>query len=344
MNKKPFSLIPILVVCVLIAGAVFFYVTREQWPVVIYKPEYAQIVQDSVANYKKNNFDYHKGYRDYDPLGYYVDKIDMSEFENQERIAFDEEGVPIVLYGDKYFYNPVTISQYSFARYAQYLDGDESAREKFLTAVDKLARRQLPDGSFRYEFEWSIFHASEPFPPGWVSAMAQGQTLSAFSRAYELTKDPRYLECGDKSLKFFLLSKDQGGTTTDLTDIDPSLSRYPFYEEYVSTPDNYTLNGYMFALLGLYDWSALTQRHEEVPKNSADQAFKAGVRTLEKLLPYYDLGGFTTYDLGHITFDDEPHVVVKYHMYHIMLLRQVRSVAPSDTLKHYEDLWISYIQ
>ncbi len=332
-----------------IAGLFIFagvlYARRERWPDVVIKPEYAEIVDASVANYKKNNYDYRKGlHTPYESTGRYADKIDMSEFEDQPRISFDEEGIPVVSYEMGDFYNPVTISQYSFARYAQYLDGDESARGKFLDSVDCLVRRQKEDGSFRYEFPWKIFHAEEPFPAGWVSGMAQGQTLSAFSRAYHMTKDKRYLEAGDASLKFLLTDKKDGGTTTNLSDLDPSLDNYVFYEEYVSTPDNYTLNGYMFTLLGLYDWACLSEQYDEVPKNDAKRAFDDGIRTLEKILPYYDIGGYTTYDLGHITFDDVPHVVPKYHMYHILLADNLYTVTGSSVLKKYIDLWKSYIE
>lgn len=84
--------------------------------------------------------------------------------------------------------------------------------------------------------------------------MAQGVALSALARAYNATKDARYLEAGERSLAFISVEKKDGGAKTSLADLHPSLKGYVYFLEYQTEPDVYTLNGYMFALLGLYDW------------------------------------------------------------------------------------------
>ena len=48
-------------------------------------------------------------------------------------------------------------------------------------------------------------------PPGWYSAMAQGQAMSLLVRAYLLTSDPQYLTSAVDSMKLFEISSEQGG-------------------------------------------------------------------------------------------------------------------------------------
>src|SRR5690606_23362682 len=108
---------------------------------------------------------------------------------------------------------------------------------------------------------------------------------------------------------------------------------YIFFLEYQTEPDVYTLNGFMFTLLGLYDWTTLTN------SKLARSLFEEGIRTLEKILPYYDLGTITSYDLSYITHvrpdfvvPIEPHVVPRYHAVHISQLQALNSVHPSEVL------------
>lgn len=48
-------------------------------------------------------------------------------------------------------------------------------------------------------------------PPGWYSAMAQGQAMSLLVRAYLLTHDAKYLKAAVEAMKLFEISSEQGG-------------------------------------------------------------------------------------------------------------------------------------
>lgn len=48
-------------------------------------------------------------------------------------------------------------------------------------------------------------------PPGWYSAMAQGQAMSLLVRAYLVTSNPKYLQAAVSAMKLFEISSDQGG-------------------------------------------------------------------------------------------------------------------------------------
>lgn len=99
----------------------------------------------------------------------------------------------------------------------------------------------------------------------------------------------------------------------------------------------------MFALLGLYDWSEI-QRKQYGNLNQASLYFQRGIRTLEKLLPYYDIEGFTAYDLGHYVIEKPPHILERYHAVHLSLLAALNSVAPSRHIGEALEKWTSYVE
>jgi len=68
-----------------------------------------------------------------------------------------------------------------------------------------------------------------------------------------ITKDGRYLHAAENSFQFLTMPQGEGGTLTNMADLNPSLYKYIFFEEYFSKPNGYTLNGFMFTLLGIYD-------------------------------------------------------------------------------------------
>lgn len=127
---------------------------------------------------------------------------------------------------------------------------------------------------------------------------------------------------------------------TTLADLDESLDAYTILEEYPTEPATYTLNGYMFTLLGLYDWSCVETDTSAIAK----EMFEKGIITLEKILPYYDVGGFTAYDLAHLTVENrKPHISPAYHRYHVAFCKIFYDITGNDTFNEYYLLWKSYV-
>ena len=79
----------------------------------------------------------------------------------------------------------------------------------------------------------------------WKSSLAYGVVLSCFSRAYHITKDVKYLNKSKSLLK---------GYTEDFYSEIFGI----FYEEYPIEPGHYVLNGFIFALIGLYDFHQIS--------------------------------------------------------------------------------------
>jgi len=243
---------------------------------------------------------------------------------------FDAEGIPLVdytLWGQGIQYYPITIAQYALAQYHAYLDsGDITFRDKFLLQANWLARRAEQKGNFSVwesKFDWTIYACTNP----WVSAMAQGHGLSVLSRAYVLTGNTTYLDVAETAIRSFEVEMNSSGVR--YTDLDGV-----WYEEYADdgAPSSKVLNGFMFALFGLYEYSFLTN-------NSKGYAlFWEGTHTLSVNLYRYDSGSWSYYDLY-----DYILVPLYYHKLHIEQLKTMYELTSLEIFLYYSDKFQSYI-
>lgn len=275
----------------------------------------------------------------YEPTGDYMGAGEEI-FKDGESMKIDSAGIPTVRYGEKFYYNPVTIAQFALAEYCR----PSGPSRQFIPAVDYLADMMGPDGALRYQFEFERYATGEMYQPGWISGMAQGQAVSVFVRAYHLTKRTKYLKSARKALDFMLLPAEKGGPLTTLRHFPPEPSDLPFIMEYPQSPPVYTLNGYMFSMLGLYDYVAVTK-----DKKIAKFAEKS-LHTLKVLLPYYDMGSFSAYDLSYITVPtnrtgtrSRPHIAPAYHAVHLRLLWALFKLSSDPVLKETAERWTSYV-
>ena len=340
MNKI-FCLIIIQISVMLNCSASFSY-NIEHWPKIKYEKKFKQIADLSLIGYKKNNHDFFRHLVNYNAFGNYFN-YDFFSSLYESNYIFDDQGIPKVKYEGSYHYNPVTAAQYALSLHALYLKGDSDALSRFFVTCDWIVSHLDSKGALRYNYNWKYYLTEELFDSGWVSGMAQGQALSVLARAYDISQSQVYLDAGNKILNFLLTPVREGGPMSSLADIHPSLSSYVFFEEYVTFPSNYTLNGYMFALIGLFDWSELVDKYH-INNDTARVFFNSGIKTLEKLLPYYDIGGFSAYDLGHVTYNKLPHIGIKYHVVHIYLLHALSEIANSRELNLFQQRWMYFVE
>jgi hypothetical protein len=253
--------------------------------------------------------------------------------------SVDEYGVPMITIAFHHYYNPVNVANYALSMYDRSLRGDTLALNQFYRATDRLLLLQDERGALLYNYRWKYYLAPNPYSPGWISGMAQGVALSVFARAYHVTGDPKYLAAGNKAFDFLTTPVARGGVSTSMADLDPALASFVFIDEFPARPSGYTLNGFMVAVLGLYDWS-------QVPGQRSGPAldyFRRTIETLDRILPFYDMGGFTSYDLGHLTHHGRTKAAAEYHAVHIVLLYALASVTHDPVLQKYETLWASYV-
>jgi hypothetical protein len=302
----------------------------EHWPEIKIAPDIVKELNERFAGPSGIFHDesYKVFLQDYTSSGDYLNWGAVRSFQDDDEIVITESGMPMVKdtpTGTPYW-NAVTLSHYALICYGR------DDRASFFRAIDKLIALQRADGGFPYP---ARLYRNLQLADGWVSAMAQGNALSVFYRATLLSSEPKYREAGDLALASLLTPTGKGGPATTLADLDPSLVAYPFLAEYPTDPIDYTLNGYMFTLLGLYDWAKLSPQ--------AATAFDQNMETLDRLLPYHDIDGFSTYDLSHIIFKLGPYVAAHYQGIHVYLLHALASVTDRPTLKRYELKWTKKI-
>lgn len=304
--------------------------------------DYSEAITQAHRTYKEKGYVWSKYMQLYRTDWDYLN-MSLRNFESN-RIYKDANGIPMVQYYGKHEYNPVTTAQWALAAHGRYVRSKkESDLKEFISLSDGLLNMQGSDGAFRYQFTFKKPELDTVFKPGWTSAMSQGQALSVFSRAYSLTGNTKYLIAGQLSLNYLMTPKQKGGVLTDLSDISVNYKNYLFFEEYVTEKDNYTLNGFMFTLFGLYDWSQL-QTDRQYGQVIASESFRKGIQSLKLLLRKYDIGGFSTYDLSHLTMKKPPHIVPLYHSVHIYQLHALWTITHDQYLKNYSNKWTSYVE
>ncbi|WP_083242024.1 MULTISPECIES: D-glucuronyl C5-epimerase family protein [Pseudomonas] len=335
-NMKPAAKWILLAVAILSIAAVSYnkYTNRAIWP----KPNVSR--EDALEleeRYNGTSGVFHDGsyisyFQNYTSDGDYLNYGKWKDYHNDGLIFMHESGLPQVINGTSLYWNAVTLSHYALMMHGRYLRGDAESLGKFYQAADKLVELQTSNGAFPYP---PMPHRHNSLPDGWVSAMAQGNALSVFARALKLSGEEKYRVAGDLSYQNLMTSVKDGGSLSDMGDLDPSLKDFIFFPEYPNTPVDYTLNGYMFTLLGIYDWS---KSQSKLSSEAAD-TYEKGLNTLINILPLYDVDGFSTYDLAHIVLKTKPYVAPEYLGIHVHLLHAINSISPTETTEHYEKVW-----
>lgn len=307
---------------------------------------------DSVEQYQKyyiNSGYQYQSVGDYNTFGNYLYIEDAVSYTDDTIIRFDVKGIPMVNYNGNYYYNPVTIDQYALSYYDIYLNSKNKNKEnlymkqQFLNAADWLIDNMDSIGAIRYNFSYKHYLDDNELQPGWVSAMAQGEALSVFSRAYYLTNNKKYISAGNLAFSFLTTRTSQGGPMDDLSFLGKQMADYIFFQLYITNPPSYTLNGHMFTLIGLYDWSNMP--NNKAYSDKANEYFKKGLITLKYILPYYDIGGFVCYDLGYLTKPGiSPTINFDYYGIHLTLLDALAVITGDNDFRYYKNLWTSYVQ
>jgi len=205
-------------------------------------------------------------------------RVDELLFSNS-RITLDENLVPIVNYSFGTYRNPVTSCIFAFAFYNDFLLSHK-AEDKlgFLNNVNWLIDYMDDKYLLHYEFDYN--HDGLAFlEEGWISAMAQGMALGAFSMAYFLTSDSSYAKAAADI--FSTLYKN----TDSLWCVGVDTEDYYWLEEYPNKNFCHVLNGKLSAIWGLWDYYVITG------DEFALTLFKAGIRTIADNYPIWNIVG-----------------------------------------------------
>ena len=242
--------------------------------------------------------------------------------------CMDDDGLPMQVREGKKCYNVVTLAQFGLMEYGYYLTNHkDSHRKNCLCTAQALLRLQDDRGGWPYQFDF--FHETMEYtlPSGWYSAMGQGQAISLFARANTLEKSETYSTASHRALQLLETPVEEGGLLTKIGD-------HYVLEEYPTNPASYTLNGLIFAMIGLYDAANAFQ------DATAKQLFWDMMQTLQEILPLYDDDTYSCYDLSHLTNPPRSkNKDRKYHILHVRLLQALESIEHNDKISFYIDKW-----
>ena len=210
----------------------------------------------------------------------------------------------------------------------------------FFQGADWFVSSQDPDtGGWPVPVERRLAQRQLILKPGWHSAMAQGQALSVLARAFHASKNEKYLDAALKGVNPFRVNSSDGGVRTYFLD------KFVFYEEYPTVPSSFVLNGFIYSLLGLFDLASilgLTHPSYEI----VNHLYLEGLTSLVALLPLYDTGSGSIYDLRHFSLGGGPPPNLArwdYHVTHINQLRLLATIEEHPIFSSTAERWFSYM-
>jgi len=207
--------------------------------------------------------------------GYYNDLTSKALAYSQPEIANDALAAMLA---DPAGLVPVDVAQLGLGAW-QVGQANPEWRETAYAAALGLAAALDPDGRLWHRFpQRHTYRLKAP----WCSAMAQGQAVSLLLRAGLDHDDSALVRAAGLASRSLVAERSE---LVAMTSAGPVLQEYP------TAPPSHVLNGWIFALWGLYDLACLGD-------SVATRSFEAGVGALVERLPLYDAaGGWSRYDL-----------------------------------------------
>jgi heparosan-N-sulfate-glucuronate 5-epimerase len=246
----------------------------------------------------------------------------------------DDDGIPMLDYkgviGPQY--NPIAIAQYGLGNFNLYRKNDSvSNLNKAVKAADWLCEnlenndKGIPVWMHKFDFEYF-----RTLKNPWYSGLAQGQGISLLVRVYGLTGQKKYIEASEQALKALVTTIKDGGTLF----IDDSGCRW--IEEYITEPVTHIVNGFMWAIWGVYDlWKA-------TGNVKAKELWNEGVKTLGDNIHRFDAGYWSMYDLAPLSMKNPASAF--YHKLHIVQLEIMWKLTGIEVFDAMRLKWKNYLE
>jgi hypothetical protein len=245
---------------------------------------------------------------------------------------YDAKGIPMLDYHGAIGrqYNPIAVAQWGLGNYNLLRrTGHPSRREKVVRCADWLLMTLDQNSSgvwvWSHHFDWEY---RDRLRAPWYSGLAQGQAISLLLRAHLETGNANYLGAARDAFKAFERAVDDGGVA--FTDAKGDW----WIEEYIVRPPTHILNGFIWALWGVYDMFLVTG------ENAHRALYERGAKTLERNLQTYDTGFWSLYEQSgtRLKMLASPF----YHRLHIVQLRVMHRLTGSTVFAKVADRWEQY--
>ncbi len=231
----------------------------------------------------------------------------------------DEDSIELFVYGGGQYYHPVFLGHRSeIMLFAYYLTKDQKyvrRAEKNILKLMSLAQVYGESSFLPYMFKYCVHSDSGlTFNPPWYSGMGQGVNLAIAIRLFEITGKSQYLDFSHKLFHSLLqLRKSNSPWVARLDSL-----RYYWIEEYPhDVKPGQTLNGYIAAIMGVYEYYRVTGDYR------AKRVYDASLTTLKYYLLQYRRENQTSYYcLGH-----KMPATSAYHSLHIQMMQDLYCVS-----------------
>jgi heparosan-N-sulfate-glucuronate 5-epimerase len=216
---------------------------------------------------------------------------------------------------------PAGLAQLALGWWERSLAGDEQAQQRFETTCALLLQRAVQrNGSLLWPYETAV--AKYRLRPPWFSAMAQAQAASVFVRA--AARDERAADLALRALRPLL---------ERTPPFVAGLTAGPVLEEAPTEPPSCVLNGWIYALWGLWDAAVGLGSAE------AGELFGESLEALLAMLADYDTGWWSRYSLW-----DGGRDLAKpfYHRIHAVQLEALHRLTGKPQLADTAARWRGY--
>jgi glycosyltransferase involved in cell wall biosynthesis len=216
---------------------------------------------------------------------------------------------------------PAGLAQLALGWWERGLNGEEKAFDAFDRTCRLLLDSSVSQGSaLLWPYEMAV--AKYGLRPPWFSAMAQGQIASVFVRA--ASRDARAAETALRALRPLLDRSEPFVVETKWG---------PVLEEAPSSPPSRVLNGWIYALWGVFD-VAVGLGSEE-----AAILFDESIESLRATLDEYDAGWWSRYSLW---ADGRDLAKPFYHRIHVVQLEALHTLTGLDEFAAVAARWKAY--
>lgn len=245
---------------------------------------------------------------------------------------FDEHEIPMLDYKGNVGrqYNPIAIAQYGLGHYNRYeRTGQAENRNVFLKVADWLVSHLEPNPGgipvWNHYFDWEY---RDTLKSPWYSALSQGQGISLLLRAFKETGDAAYIDAARQAFTSFNTDISAGGVNFK------DKQGYLWFEEAIVNPPTHILNGFMWALWGIYDYYLISR------EDSVKGLFDQGVNTLKDNLNRFDTGFWSLYEISGTRL--KMLASAFYHSLHIVQLQVMFRLTKDPAFKEYAERWSAY--
>ena len=264
-----------------------------------------------------------------DSIGpYYMSFQKKAEYNGN----LDKNGIPMLDYQGVIGlqYNPISIAQWGLGNYNIWKELDSKIHyHKFIKCanwlVENLEENNYGLKVWMHHFDWEY---RDLLKSPWYSGLAQGQGLSVLVRAHKETKEKKYKIASNEAIKVFFERTDKGGVNFK------DSKGYNWIEEYIVHPPTHILNGFIWGIWGIYDYSIYFNNKQSMT------LFDGYKKTM--------IDNIKTFDTGYWSLYEHSGTLIKmisspfYHKLHIVQLKIMYQITGENIFNIISKKWSSY--